>query len=110
MIDAAYFRKQLARDVSATGDPAVVEVRLLTGQFHRVHSILTVEDGYVTLEVYELRTNEIQWKENWQEQVIDGKTETEVSRAVVPYESILDVLVLPGRMGRQPRIGFGTSR
>ena len=42
------------------------------------------------------------------EQVMDGKSEADLCRATVPYESILDVVVVPGRMCRQPRIGFGT--
>lgn len=109
MIDASYFRKQLSRDVADTGGSAVVEVRLLNGQFHRVHHILGVEDGYVTLAVYELRGTEIQWRENWQEQVFDGNTAIDLSRALVPYESILDVVVLAGRQaGAHSRIGFGT--
>ena|SRR5690349_15306707 len=109
MIDASYFRKQLSRDVAAAGEPAVLEIRLLNGQFHRVHNVLAVEDGYVSLAVYEQRGKEIQWRENWQEQVFDGKTASDVSRAVVPYESILDVVVLAGRpVSGQSRIGFGT--
>ena len=108
MIDASYFRKQLSHDVAAAGDSAVVELRLLNGQFHRVHHVLSVEDGYITLAVYELRGTEIQWRENWQEQIFDGKA-SDVSRAVVPYESILDVVVLAGHpIGGHSRIGFGT--
>jgi hypothetical protein len=108
MIDSTYFKKQLPRDVSAFGDSAVVEVRLLSGHFHRVQNVLDIQDGYVILEAYDLRGKEIAWKENWQEQVLHGKVVNEVTRAIVPYESILDVVVLPGRIGSQPRIGFGT--
>ena len=108
MIDAKYFKDQLPRDVAALGDLAVVEVRLKGNQFHRVHKVLEIRDSYVSLEAYDFRGNETIWKENWQEQVLDGKTATEFSRAIVSYESILDVVVLPGRASRQPRIGFGT--
>jgi hypothetical protein len=107
MIDAEYFRKRLTRDVAASGEAAVVEVRLLTGQFHRVRSVLSVEDAYVILETYEHRGNEIVGKENWQEQVFGGKSADQVSRAIVPYESILDVVLILGRAGGQQRIGFG---
>ena len=111
MLDAAYFRNRLAKDVATVGDAAVVEVRLRNGQLHRVHKILSVEDGYVILDAYELRGNEAAlWKEQWQEQVFDAKGSTNVSRAVVPYESIVDVLILRGQVGTQPRIGFGTNR
>jgi hypothetical protein len=108
MIDAKYFKDQLPRDIAALGDLAVVEVRLKGNQFHRVHKVLEIRDGYVSLEAYDFRGNETVWKENWQEQVMDGKSAADVCRATVPYESILDVVVVPGRVGRQPRIGFGT--
>jgi hypothetical protein len=108
MIDAEYFRKRLTRDVAASGDAAVVEVRLQTGQFHRVRNVLSVEDAYVILETYEHRGNEIVGKENWQDQIFGGKTADQVSRAIVPYESILDVVLVVGRVGTHPRIGFGT--
>jgi hypothetical protein len=109
MIDADYFRKRITRDVAASGEAAVVEVRLLTGQFHRVHNVLSVEDGYVVLEAYEHRSNEVVSKENWQEQIFGGNTSNPMNRAIVPYESILDVVVVLGRVGAQTRIGFGTS-
>lgn len=110
MIDSAYFEHRLAKDVATIGDAAVVEVRLRNGQLHRVHRILSVENGYVVLEAYDLRGNEAIWKEQWQEQVFGGKGSSTVSRAVVPYESIIDVLILRGQTGNQPRIGFGMSR
>lgn len=110
MIDSAYFEHRLAKDVATVGDAAVVEVRLRNGQLHRVHRILSVENGYVVLEAYDLRGNEAIWKEQWQEQVFGGKGSNAVSRAVVPYESIIDVLILRGQVGTQPRIGFGISR
>ena len=110
MIDSAYFEHRLAKDVATLGDAAVVEVRLRNGQLHRVHKILSIEQGYVVLEAYDLRGNEAIWKEQWQEQVFEAKGSSAVSRAVVPYESIIDVLILRGQVGSQPRIGFGISR
>lgn len=110
MIDSAYFEHRLVKDVATVGDAAVVEIRLRNGQLHRVHRILSVENGYVVLEAYDLRGNEAIWKEQWQEQVFQAKGSNATSRAVVPYESIIDVLILRGQTGNQPRIGFGMSR
>jgi hypothetical protein len=110
MIDSAYFEHRLGKDVATVGDAAVVEVRLRNGQLHRVHKILSIEQGYVVIEAYDLRGNEAIWKEQWQEQVFEAKGSSAVSRAVVPYESIVDVLILRGQAGSQPRIGFGISR
>jgi hypothetical protein len=110
VIDASYFKDQLAKDLHAFGGRAVVEVRLLDGRLHRVHKVLTVGDGYVILEAYERRGNEAVWKDNWLEQVMNAESAGEVSRAIVSYESILDVIVVAGKAGSQPRIGFGTAR
>ena len=110
MIDSAYFEHRLAKDVATLGDAAVVELRLRNGQLHRVHKVLSIEQGYVVIEAYDLRGNEAIWKEQWQEQVFEAKGSNAVSRAIVPYESIVDVLILRGQMGSQPRIGFGISR
>lgn len=110
MIDSAYFEHRLAKDVATIGDAAVVELRLRNGQLHRVHKVLSIDQGYVVIEAYDLRGNEAIWKEQWQEQVFEAKGSNAVSRAVVPYESIIDVLILRGQVGSQPRIGFGISR
>lgn len=109
MLDARYFREQLAHDVASAGDQAVVEVRLLTGQSHRVRAVTAVADGYVTLEHYHRRGEAAIRTADWQDEVFGGTSPHEVDRAVVPYESILDVLVTPGRAVPAPRMGFGAG-
>lgn len=109
MLNASYFRDQLPQDVSAAGASAVVEVRMLSGQMHRVRAVTSVSDGYATLECYDLRAAESAWKERWQEQVLGGPAPHGVERVLVPYESIQDVIITVGRATSTPRIGFGSA-
>jgi len=107
MIDARYFREQLARDVQAMGDRAVVELRLLGGHVHRVRSVVDVSDGHVTVERFQTRTEEGSWEgDGWREQVM-GAPAKDTERVIVPFESILDVILSPGRAAAGSRIGFG---
>ena len=107
MLDSEYFRSRLPKDVKALGGVAVVELRLLGGLVHRVHQILDAGDGYLLIESYERRSAEAALTDNWKEQLFDPSAGGEVSRVAIPYESILDVVVLAGRSVTSPRIGFG---
>ena len=107
MIDAKYFREQLARDVQAMGDRAVVELRLLGGHVHRVRSVVDVSDGHVTVERFSARGDEGAWEgDAWRDQVL-GAPAKDTERVIVPFESILDVILSPGRAVAGSRIGFG---
>jgi hypothetical protein len=107
MIDATYFREQLARDLQAMGNRAVVELRLLGGHVHRVRSVVDVGDGHVTVERFPARGEEGNWEgDAWREQVM-GAPAKEIERVIVPFESILDVILTPGRASSGARIGFG---
>jgi hypothetical protein len=108
MLDARYFRDQLPDDVTAAGEQPTVELRLLTGQVHRVRAIHVVADGYVILERYRIRSEESGWTSNSAaEQTFGGGAAAETERAVVPFESVLDVVVASGRPSAATRIGFG---
>lgn len=106
MIDATYFQDQLPRDAAAVGKAAIVEVRVQSGQYHRVRAVLEVKPGYVVLERYEPR-GEQGTTQSWHEQVLGGKASGKVERAIVPYESILDVVIAEGGEAAVGRIGFG---
>jgi len=107
MIDARYFREQLARDVQAMGERAVVELRLLGGHVHRVRSVVEVSDGHVTVERFAARGDEGAWEgDSWREQVM-GAPAKETERVIVPFESILDVILTRGQAASGSRIGFG---
>jgi hypothetical protein len=58
MIDATYFRSRLTADVRVFEHGPIVEVHLLNGQFHRLRNVLEVQEGYLILEVYRLRTED----------------------------------------------------
>lgn len=110
MIDSTYFRTRLATDVATFENAPIVEVHLLNGQFHRLRSVLEVQEGYVILEAYRLRTEEGIAKREATDEVFGVHADREVERAIVAYENVVQVLVIPARLGGSARIGFGFDR
>ena len=105
MLDSEYFRKRLQDDVDALGGKAIVEVFLTNGRSFRVRSVVSIQQGYVTLEVYKLLTGEIAstgWFESNPAQPSD-----ELERAVAPYEAIANVRITPTRSAGISAMGFG---
>jgi hypothetical protein len=108
MLDSAYFQTQLPQDIAAAGGDAVVELRLRSGQFHRVRSVERIAEGYVVLQTYQLRTDGALRKDEWLEQTFDGTSTHDVERAIVPFESILDIVVMASKAREKSKIGFPT--
>ena len=107
MIDAKYFEDQLSLDAAPAGTHAVVEVRVRSGQYHRVHAVVAVHPGYVILERYEPKSEEGLGTDAWHQQVLNGTGKGPYERAIVPFESILDIVISTGGPGAAARIGFG---
>lgn len=113
MFDAAYFRSQLAAQAQAAGPKPTVEIHLLTGQGHRVRSVIEAADGYVVLDVYQRRSEVTGANTAWEGGAApDTGVATETHRAVVSYESITQVVITATESSETTRIGFGarTSR
>lgn len=109
MLDANYFREQLPRDVQAAGQRAIVEIRLRGGPVHRVRAVVAVNDGYVTFERYQQRGEDALWEgEGWKGEVLGGEARA-TDRVVLPYESVLDVIVMPGATVGGSPIGFSRA-
>jgi len=107
VFDSEYFRTILQADVNAMGGNAVVDLHLLNGLTHRLHSVVSVQGGYVTLVSFQHRGEDpLLSKPRWQEEAGEGKSAHETQRAVVAYESIASVTVTPVRAASTPRIGF----
>ena len=122
MIDSEYFRTTLQRDVDALGGSAVVELSLLSGRAHHLQSVVSVQGGYVTLEVYRPRSasdrtlEEPRWKEDRKAPAGGGGgaaaaaggagASYETQRVVVSYESMAAVSITAVRPAGGPRIGF----
>jgi DNA polymerase/3'-5' exonuclease PolX len=107
MFDAKFFRSRLPADAKAAGAGATVELHLLSGQGHRVRSVVEALDGYVVLEVHRRKAETAVAKTHWEGEV--AKTESpDVHRAVVAYESIAEVVVVPPESVSTTRIGFGS--
>ena len=107
MIDATYFRTRLAADVRAFEHGPIVEVHLLNGQSHRLRNVLEVQEGYIILEAYRTRAEETMARREHVDEVFGVPSDRDIERAVVSYESIVQVLVIPSRPGGSPAIGFG---
>ena len=106
MIDGTYFRSRLAADVRAFDQGSIVEVHLLNGQFHRLRNVLEVQEGYMIIDVYRARTEESIARRDSPEEVFGVANTGDSDRAVIAYESISQVLVIPARV-TGGRIGFG---
>ena len=108
MFDSEYFRTILQRDVDALGGSAVVEMSLLNGRVHHLQSVLSVQGGYVTVEMYRARTDVSSEEPRWKaEQKAGGGTHHDTLRAAVSYESIAAVTITAVRPATAARIGFG---
>jgi hypothetical protein len=107
MFDAKFFRSRLPADVKAAGAGATVELHVVSGQGHRVRSVIEALDGYVVLEVHRRRAETAGAKMHWEGE--PAKVESpDIHRAIVAYESIAEVMVVPSEAVNATRIGFGS--
>ncbi len=105
MFDAEYFRKTLARDVEATGGHPTVEVQMLNGHSHRVHSVVDAADGHVTLETFHMKGDLAHQRPRFGDSETEAGT-TERFRVVLSYESIAAVVLDPTSTQVKARPGF----
>ena len=61
MFDSEYFRTVLQTDVEAAGASAVVALHLVNGRSYRLRSVVAVQSGLVTLEVYQPWMRGVRW-------------------------------------------------
>ena len=106
MLDSEYFRKGLQGDVDATGGRAIVELHLANGRSHRLRAVVSIQQGYVTLEAYRDAGGESA-AAGWQETDRGGKPPGETERMVTAYEAITSVRITPARPEGASRVGFG---
>jgi hypothetical protein len=105
MLDAEYFRTQMDQDIAAVGGEAIVELRLLSRQSHRLRAVARIAEGYVVVEAFQSRAEDGLRRDDSAEQAF-GRQSVEVERATVPFESIVDVVVTPSKRASTSRIGF----
>lgn len=105
MFDSEYFRTVLQTDVEAAGASAVVALHLVNGRSYRLRSVVAVQNGLVTLEVYEPGGDETHRRARWKAEPHAGTDPLETHRAVVAYESIADVTITASVDDRRA-IGF----
>lgn len=107
MFDSEFFRTTLDTDVQATDAAAAVEVHLQNGHTLRVRSVLTVHSEYVTLEAYRGPRGEGTDSTKWHGVGVAMAGGGETLRAVVSYQAIVAVTIVPPRGTGEVRVGFG---
>ena len=109
MFAAEYFQNQLRRNAEAMAGSPVVEIYLVNGHSHRVRSIVEVTDGFVTLDVYQLKGDRSLQQPHWD----GGATEAdgsaqETMRTSIAYDSIAEVRFEPATAHVRAQAGFGS--
>ena len=107
VLDSEYFRKSLQADVDAMGGKAVVELHLTNGRSHRLRSVVSIQQGYVTLEAYRNQGGETP-AAGWYEADREGRPPLETERMVAAYEAIGSVRITPARPAGTPALGFNS--
>jgi hypothetical protein len=106
VLDSEYFRKGLQGDVDAIGGKAIVEVSLSNGRSHRLRSVVSIHQGYVTFEAYRIQGGETPAMA-WYEGDRERQTPHETERIVSAYEAIASVRITPARPAGAA-VGFGS--
>jgi hypothetical protein len=107
VLDSEYFRTGLQTDVDALGGKAIVELHLTNGRLQRLRSVVSIHQGYVTLEVYRNQAGET-LAAGWYERDRDAQPSQETERTVAPYEAIASVRITPVRPGGGSTVGFNS--
>lgn len=108
MFDSEYFRTALSADVEATDPEATVEAHLLNGHTLRIRSVVAVHSEYVALEVYRAPRNEGAHPARWHGVGVAMAEGGETLRAMVSYQALVAVTVIPPRGPGEIRVGFGS--
>lgn len=106
MFDKTYFNSILATQIKAAGTEPMVEVHLVSGQGHRVRSVVDAADGYVVLEAYQRRAELTSRQGRWVGANEASPADTELHHAVVSYHTISQVVITPTDPHEGARIGF----
>ena len=106
MFDKAYFNSVLASQIKAAGNEPMVEVHLVSGQGHRVRSVLDAQDGWVVLETYQRRAELTSRQGRWVGAKEGSADDGELHHVAVSYHTISQVVITPTDTHEGPRIGF----
>ena len=106
MFDKAYFNSVLATQIKAAGSEPMVVVHLVSGQGHRVRSVIDATDGYVVLETYQRRAEMTGRQGRWVGTKEAAPAEHELHHAIVSYHTISQIVITPTDAHDGPRIGF----
>lgn len=103
MFDANYFRTVLPRDVEAAGGSPIVELLLSGGHLHRIRGVLSVDEGRVTFEAYQMKGDLTHQRPRFGQ---TSEAPYETFRVVVACEAIVAVVLDPSPSHPKSRPGF----
>ena len=106
MFDKAYFSSTLAGQVEAAGNEPTVEIHLVSGQGHRVRSVIDAQEGYVVLETYQRRAELTTRQGRWIGTTASSPADAELHHVAVSYHTISQIVITPSDTHDGPRIGF----
>ena len=105
MFDKAYFNSVLASQIKAAGNEPMVEVHLVSGQGHRIRSVVDAQDGWVVLETYQRRAELTSRQGRWVG-TPESAASDELHHVAISYHTISQVVLTPTDAHEGPRIGF----
>jgi len=107
VFDKSYFTTKLVAHINGAGAEPSVEVHVVSGQGHRVRSVVEAADGYVVLEAYQRRAELTGHKGRWEGGKGPAAAANEVHHAIIAYDSISQIVITPSEVVEGQRIGFG---
>jgi len=106
VFDKAYFNATLATQIKAAGNEPMVEVHLVSGQGHRVRSVIDATEGWVVLETYQRRAELTSRQGRWIGTKEASPGDGELHHVAISYHTISQIVITPTDTHEGPRIGF----
>lgn len=106
VFDKAYFTSILAGQIKSAGNEPMVEVHLVSGQGHRVRSVVDATEGWVVLETYQRRAELTSRQGRWIGTKEASPANGELHHVAISYHTISQVVITPTDAHEGPRIGF----
>lgn len=106
MLDASYFKSAFLDQLKAAGAKSTVELHLVNAHTHRVRAVLDASVAFVAFEAYRQRIDGGRNDQHWEAETAGSEASADMVRIVIPYESIVEIVITPPEDSAAQRIGF----